>query len=289
MFWALFGLLVIVGQACNAPESTSDIPATSEPQPQGKLFIIGGGKRPPALIERLAQEAAVDGTEGYVMILPYSSAEPDSSYWYAKQQFLTLGIPTACAPLDSTQYGRPSFLDSLRHCPLIYLPGGDQNRFMQRIAGTGIAEALHAAYTESSVIAGTSAGAAVMSQAMITGNEKHYPDYNATFRNLEADNIELGEGLGFLTTVIIDQHFVKRSRYNRLFSAVMEHPELLGIGIDESTAVLVQGQQAEVVGSSQVILFRGPAEFTTQGDLIGARGITVDVLLPGETFSLKIQ
>ena len=289
---SLLLLLALGAASCNEPK-VPDAPGypegTGAEAPRGKLFIIGGGKRPPALVARLCAEAGVDSTQGYALILPYASSEPDSSYWYAKQQFAALGIATACGPLDSSQATRASFLDSLATAPLIYLPGGDQNALMAWLHRAGMVPSIQQAYQQGGTVAGTSAGAAVMSAPMITGNERHYPDYSATFRHLEADNIELAEGLGLLPGVLIDQHFVKRSRYNRLLSAVMEHPEWLGIGIDEATALLVtQGTQAEVVGTSQILLFRAPPEGTaTQNGLLGVHGITIDVLLPGEKWRLN--
>jgi cyanophycinase len=88
---------------------------------------------------------------------------------------------------------------------------------------------------------------------------------------------------------IIDQHFVKRSRHNRLISAVAEHPEILGIGIDESTAILVDKDTAEVVGVSQVLVFKNtnPKIDTSENGLLGTKGIVLDIYLPGEKFPLK--
>jgi cyanophycinase len=137
-------------------------------------------------------------------------------------------------------------------------------------------------------VGGTSAGAAVMSKIMITGNELKHPEYNSTFRNLEAENIETKTGLGLITNVIIDQHFVKRSRYNRLLTAIIEFPEMIGIGIDESTAILVKGKTIEVVGESQVVVLKNPEESSKKhNDKLGAKGILIDIYLPGEIFTLN--
>jgi cyanophycinase len=138
------------------------------------------------------------------------------------------------------------------------------------------------------VIAGTSAGAGVMSKKMITGNELRYPQYNETFKCIEGGNIEYADGLGLLKTAIIDQHFLKRSRYNRLITSVLENPDLPGIGIDESTAILVSGNNAEVVGDSQVIVFRNKSKSTKrQGNKMGANKIQLEIYLPGEKFSIS--
>ncbi|MTI20872.1 cyanophycinase [Fulvivirga sp. RKSG066] len=255
-------------------------------QDQGKLFIIGGGKRPQPMIERLVQEAGI-AQGGYGIILPMSSSEPDSSAWYARQQFLAIDIENVTG-MNFNKGDKPTSaqLDSIKNAQLIYISGGDQNKFMDIIQDTGIKEAIHQAYKNGSIIAGTSAGAAVMSKKMITGNELKHPDYSSTFRNIEADNIEIAEGLGLVTGIIIDQHFVKRSRYNRLLSAAIEYPDHTGIGVDESTAVIYDGVNFEVVGNSQVVVFRNPKNSLTKSDdLLGARNLSIDIFLPGDTFT----
>lgn len=261
--------------------------ATSKLLAKGELFIIGGGKRPPSLIKKLLETAEVSQSD-YIVILPMSSEVPDTSFMFAEAQFVELGYTNVVdyyfpkgASLSAAK------MDSLRKSKLIYLPGGDQNRFMDIIEGTGVKEAIVDAYKAGATIAGTSAGAAVMSEMMITGNELKHADYEETFRNIEANNIEIKTGLGLITTAIIDQHFVKRSRHNRLISAVIEHPDMLGIGIDESTAIIVKGNLATVTGDSQVIVFSNPkrSKKETNG-LLGAESLQLDVFLAGDKFAL---
>jgi cyanophycinase len=151
----------------------------------------------------------------------------------------------------------------------------------------GIAEAIEAAYINGAMISGTSAGAAIMSSIMITGDQKNYPDYTPTFYNLERDNMITAEGLGLIEGVIIDQHFVKRARNNRLLTAVMEYPDHMGIGIDESTAILVKNKTAEVVGESQVLVYLNKSGTSSayKGKL-GAENLRLDIYLPGQKFEL---
>lgn len=254
---------------------------------QGKLFIIGGGSRPDDLIERMIAESGIK-SGGYGVILPMSSAS-DSAVYYANEQFAERGILNVFGlNFKKGEMSSASKLDSVRNAKIIYITGGDQNRFMDVVASTAIEKAIHAAYKKGSLIAGTSAGAAVMSMVMITGNELKNPDYASTFKSIEENNIETKPGLGLIDGVIIDQHFLRRSRHNRLFSAVMEFPDHVGIGIDEGTAVLVNGKKCEVIGASQVLVIRNPAKNKlVKNGKLGAKGITVDVLLPGETFVLK--
>ncbi|MFN3555017.1 MAG: cyanophycinase [Bacteroidales bacterium] len=254
--------------------------------PKGGLFIIGGGERPDALVMRMIEEAGVQN-EGYVIILPMASELPDSAIIWSSEQFIAHGVkdvfgfnfqPDADIP--------PQWIDSLRRASLIYMSGGDQNKFMAIVKGNAIEEAIWDAYKSGAIIAGTSAGAAVMSYKMITGNELRNPDYRSTFRTIEAENMELDFGLGFLETAVIDQHFIWRSRHNRLFTLIMEYPQFKGIGIDESTAILVRGNQAEVVGISQVMVFSNPDNsYRQKNHKLGASNLVVDIYLPGEKFT----
>lgn len=254
---------------------------------EGSLFIIGGGSRPADMVMRMATESGLDSS-GYGIILPMSSSYPDTSIYYAKKQFTDLGI-NAVFGLQFKKGEKPTKakLDSIRHATLVYISGGDQSRFMDIVGGTAIEQAIHDAYNAGSMVAGTSAGAAVMSKVMITGNELKHPEYSSTFKNIEADNIETAPGLGMLKNAIIDQHFVKRSRYNRLISAVIEFPEKMCIGIDESTAIFIKDGTAEVIGLSQVLVFTNPEQSKeVKNGRLGARGLKLNIYLPGDTFEL---
>jgi cyanophycinase len=255
--------------------------------PRGKLFIIGGGDRGPELIERMIAEAGLrEG--GYAVVLPMSSSEPDSAIIWSGEAFVERGLPVVGFNFRKGEAPSAARLDSLRQAALVYISGGDQARFMDVVAGTPIETAIHDAYRDGAMIAGTSAGAAVMSAQMLTGDQRRHPEYTPTYEVLEAENIDLAPGLGLLDGAIVDQHFLARSRHNRLLTAVIEFPEVLGIGIDESTALLVEGDRGEVVGEAQVLVFRNPERSALrESHLLGARGLRVDVYLPGESFRLR--
>jgi cyanophycinase len=141
-------------------------------------------------------------------------------------------------------------------------------------------------------MAGTSAGAAVMSEVMITGEERRKVEEGHEFETLEAANIVTSEGLGFISTAIIDQHFVTRKRHNRLISLVAEKPSLLGIGIDEETAIIVAPDQTfEVVGRKSVVVYDGFRADTavTPSGLIALRGGAMHVLVEGDRFDLRAR
>jgi cyanophycinase len=254
----------------------------------GKLFIIGGGNRTDKMMNELIDLSGIRNAY-YAYILPMASSVPDSSIIWTKEDFNVTGVkriygfnflPGVAPPSDK--------LDSLRNAKLIFISGGDQSRFMSVVKNTPVMEAILQAYKSGSVIAGTSAGAAVMSKRMITGNQKRHPDTDTGFITIESDNVEIKEGLGFLTDVIIDQHFIKRQRLNRLVAVSVENPDQLCVGIDESTAIIVDGDYATVTGVSQVVVIKNPGKVKSiKEGLLGTRGLQISVYLPGQKFKLR--
>ena len=157
---------------------------------------------------------------------------------------------------------------------------------MDIVSGTPIFNAIHTAYQNGAVIAGTSAGAAVQSKKMITGNQLLQPEM-VGYKTIQPNNIEVAEGLGLIETAIIDQHFIWRERLNRLIAVCIENPKELAIGIDESTAILIKGNTAKVYGLSQVLVLNAlNAKTSTADSLLGAQNIRMDIYLPGESFSI---
>jgi cyanophycinase len=254
----------------------------------GKLFIIGGGNRTDAMMNELIDISGVR-SEGYIYILPMASSTPDSSIFWAKEDFSVTGIKKVYGYNFRAGETPPKVqLDSLRNARLIFISGGDQSRFMSVVLNTPIMEAVHEAYNHGSVIAGTSAGAAVMSKKMITGNQKKHTDPDAGFVTIESDNVEVTQGLGFLTDVIIDQHFIKRQRLNRLIAVSIENPDELCVAMDESTAIIVDGDYATVSGISQVTVIKNTNKIKyIKNGLLGTEGLQLSVYLPGQKFRLR--
>lgn len=257
--------------------------------PKGKLFIIGGGERPPAMISKLIEVSQLKGSD-HIIVLPMSSAEPDTSFFYIQGQLAkatkhSIGNLNFTAATANTK----TWLDSVRSAKIIFITGGDQNRFMKSVIGTPVFDAIHEAYRRGATIAGTSAGAAVMSRYMITGKGLVGDTiYHATFSKVVDKNIELEDGLGLISSAIIDQHFIVRSRYNRLFSAIAKFPFLPGIGIDEATAIIVSGTEVTVTGNSQVVVMRKPTGIqTTASGNIKFKSLEVSFYTDGDRFSLK--
>lgn len=150
----------------------------------------------------------------------------------------------------------------------VFFSGGDQSRLVGMIRNTPIERAVRELWERGGVVAGTSAGASAMGELMIVrgpGDESVGPD-----------DLEFAPGLAFVAGVMIDQHFAERGRIGRLVGAIAEHPRLLGIGIDEDTAIVVEGRRFRVIGSGAVYVLaaRSAPEFTLR------------VLRSGDSFDL---
>jgi cyanophycinase len=278
-------ILSIILAACIIISCHTQPNANGE-KPLGKLYIIGGGKRSPEMVQQLIDISGVDSGK-YIVVLAFASEDVDTAAYWAMKQFKDKGVESITSfyfkkgePIDSNK------IDSLVNAGMIYISGGDQSRFMDIVRGTPIAEAIHKAYQRGGVIAGTSAGAAVQSKKMITGNQLRHPEMKG-YKTIEPNNIEISEGLGLVTTAIFDQHFIWRERMNRLISVSIENPAELAIGIDESTAILVEGTKATVYGISQVLVLNASRAAVSLSDsLLGAENIKMSLYLPGQSFSL---
>jgi cyanophycinase len=259
-------------------------------QPSGKLYIIGGGKRPLTMAAEMASLAALDRPENYAVVLPMASGEPDSAFHYFRKDFVELGFERVFKfNFASVEQMTQTRIDSVRRASLIFISGGDQNRFMELVLHTPLHTAILEAYNKNgAVVGGTSAGAAVQSKKMITGRQLLHQNDESGYRTIEAGNIELSEGLGLLEGAIIDQHFIRRQRMNRLIAAALENPDELLIGIDESTALVVEGKWARVSGTSQVVVLKsGARPPSMKNSLLGGQDLLLSVYLPGESFELR--
>ncbi len=238
--------------------------------PKGHLIAVGGGAESKAITKRTLELAG--GPKARMLIMPQSSASQDSGqrstdYW-RKNGAENISVLS----LDDKEQA----LKSIKEADLIWMPGGDQNRLMKAIAGTGIAEAIRERYRAGATVGGTSAGAAVISGVMLTGD--------ADLEAIRQGNTTTSDGLDLWPGVIVDQHFVKRKRFNRLLSAVMDRPELVGIGIDESTAAVLTGNKFEVVGVGQVLVIDARQGKVSPPNAV--RDVKMHVLTTGMTFDM---
>jgi len=261
--------------------------------PKGHLFIVGGGDWPDGMMNRFVDLAARFGT-GRIVILPMASSVPEESAAEETDGFRKLGAKDVVTHmLTREQALKPESAALLDGAGGVFFSGGDQSRLTAVLLDTPIHKKLLELYEQGAVIGGTSAGAAVMSEVMITGDEVRKPEAGREFETLQAANIVTARGFGFVAPrVVIDQHFVTRKRHNRLISLLAEHPNLLGVAIDESTAVLVRPDETfEVVGAKQVVIYDpANAKFRILPNTnIAFTGLVMHALTNGDTFDLKTR
>jgi cyanophycinase len=262
------------------------------PKAKGYLFIIGGGDRTESMMRRFVELAGQFGN-GKIVVFPMASSEPEETGAALVSEFRNLGArQVESHVLTREQAMSEDSARLLNDAGGVFFSGGDQSRQMAVLRRTPVHRRLLELYDQGCVMAGTSAGAAVMSEVMITGEERRKVEEGHEFESLEAENIVTSEGLGFIRTAIIDQHFVTRKRHNRLISLVAERPLLLGIGIDEETAIIVSPDETfEVLGQKSVVIYDGSRADVTiaPSRLIGLRGAAMHVLVAGDRFDLKTR
>jgi len=278
----LLALTVTALSAC-APE------APVAPGPKGHLFIVGGGSRDEPLMRRYVELAKRSGP-GRIAIFTMASSVPLETGPGLVAEFRNYGVSDAAYyHLTREEAMDPANLKILDGVNAIWFSGGDQAKQTAVLLDTPLHARMLELYAEGCLIGGTSAGAAVQSEFMITGDEKRANSQEGSWQVIWADNVLHTRGFGFVKSAIIDQHFVTRRRHNRLISVVLENPALVGVGIEESTAVLVRPDgKYEVLGEGPVIVYdarKAQTAKTPEGRL-GGRGLTMHVLLPGDVYDL---
>jgi cyanophycinase len=220
----------------------------------GHLLVIGGAEdkyNERRILKKFLSLAGDDRAE--VLIVPVASDFPEFAADVYTQAFRNLGVANprvlrATSRQDVVQADVDKLLDGVTG---VFITGGDQMRLVSLLGGTALAERLRKLVRETNIVlAGTSAGAAGMSTSMIVrGESTSHPHKNS---------VRLSPGLGFLKNVIIDQHFTERGRISRLITAVSYNPYNLGIGIDENTAIILDGKGIlEVFGQGSTTIVDG--------------------------------
>jgi len=257
----------------------------------GTLFIVGGGQRPDYLMGKFLSLAG--GHRARILILPMASEEPLERARNFKNQLVNLGAQNVdYVIVSSATADLPENLQKLRESDAVFITGGDQNLFMAAVTGTKFLAQLKKLYAEGATIGGTSAGAAVMSEVMITGGDlsvSSAPEKGSDFAWLRSNMVETAQGLGFIYTAILDQHFLKKGRFARLISAVLDHPQLFGIGVDESTAAIIGPDgNVEVLGESSVVIVdaRTVDVKTAARGIYSGSALKLHILASGDSFSL---
>jgi cyanophycinase len=289
---AAIALAVLACTPSATPSSASSAPtASAGEQTRGTLLIVGGGSQPDTLVTEFIRLAGGAG-RATIAVVPMASGEAEESGRDKAQQLVDGGARAFVLLVDRAQAEGDSTVHLLDSVTGVWFTGGDQARLTPILSGTPLLAAMKARYRAGAVIGGTSAGAAIMTDSMLTGNQ--FRDgvdtagyFGDEFPSIARRSIEVVPGLGFLSGAIVDQHFVRRERANRLLSVVLERPSLIGVGIDEGTAVIVRPDGTwDVLGRSAALIFdaRRATVSSVGAPLLGASEVRLHVVPSGGRF-----
>lgn len=284
-------LALSAGTACAPADTGSGSSAAMPPSAGGTLLIVGGGAQPPELVRRFVELAGGPGA-ARIAVVPMASAEAATGGPEKAEQLRELGADAFVVNVTREEAETDSVARLFDGVTGVWFNGGDQARLTAALQDTRALAAIRARYDAGAVLAGTSAGAAIMSDSMITGDQLRPGEdtvgyYGDDYPRIARRSIVVARGLGFLHDAIVDQHFLKRERHNRLISAVLERPSLIGVGIDEGTALRVDPDGGwGVEGASAVIIYdaRDAAITPSTAPVLGATGIRVQLLPAGSGF-----
>jgi cyanophycinase len=265
----------------------------SSPNPAGRpglIMAIGGAEdkvRERVILRRFVEEAG--GPDASIVVLATASEFPETGERYAE---LFYGMDADTVEVlrvrnreDAIESRREVF-DVLEYATGFFMTGGSQLRISSALGGTALAAALRRRHAEGMVVAGTSAGAAVISRHMISMGESG----GTPRRRL----VQMAQGLGFAPDLLIDQHFRRRDRMGRLLTALSYNPEPLGVGVDEDTAAMIDADgMITVLGSGAVtVVDASGLRFTDshavhRGQPVAMLGLKVDFLTRGCRYDVK--
>lgn len=231
------GLLILLTTAIVSAGSAAHAQTARNLHPDGipgTLILVGGGEVPDGATELLRKNSA----EASILILADASSEPQEAAESARQWLGEHGLFNVVS-VDPGLPADEKFAETVKlieKASVVWICGGQQSRLAEAYAGSEVEDALRAMLQRGGTIAGTSAGAAIMSKVMIASGK---------------DQPEISVGWDLLPGGIVDQHFSERNRLNRSRIAVDQNPVCFGLGIDESTAVIVSGRSFQVTGKGK--------------------------------------
>jgi cyanophycinase len=255
---------------------------------KGKLVIIGGAEEREGDCSILKEFITLaGGARARIVVMTVATSLYREAMAEYKAAFKSLGIDhvEAYDVSERLDAKNEKALAALEKATGIFFTGGDQLKITALLGGTEMHDLLHEKYRKGTVIAGTSAGAAMMSNSMfISGASETNPRFGG---------MEIGPGMDFLVGAMIDTHFSQRGRIGRLLTAVAHYPQDLGFGIDENTAMIVEGREFRVMGEGAVtVVDAGAITYTnlpdiSEGDGLALYDVKLHVLPEGHRFDLE--
>jgi cyanophycinase len=261
----------------NPGEAASDRPGLSE-EARGTLVLMGGAVDPLNEAFQSFVRLADGRNGGRIIGLTTASATPEEGARLWRADFRRAGAPNVEMPIFETAHDARDreIADMIKEARGVFLGGGDQVKLVASLEGSHTLDAIKEAFRRGAAVCGTSAGAAALTELTMAGGEIDEEG------NLVEQYIGPGFGLlGFET--IIDTHFQQRRRLQRLFVVVAQSPQLMGLGLDEDTALIVRGHVGEVVGAGGVTFVDGrdSVRFDNADDIEKGRQLTLSHLRVG--------
>ncbi|HEV2844820.1 MAG TPA: cyanophycinase [Thermoanaerobaculia bacterium] len=256
---------------------------------QGNLIIIGGGERKDEE-RRILKEVARQAGSGKLVVVTVATEEPRESFKEYQKIFKELGVKNI-EHLDvrlREEAKSEERVKILEGAKVVFFTGGDQLKITSQLGDSAVYQTLERLHQEGTTVAGTSAGASVMSETMLIsgdGEESHKV----------GKLLGMAPGLGLIRDMVIDQHFAERGRLGRLLGAISQNPRQLGIGLDENTAIVVHDQESfEVIGEGAAYVLDGSdSSYSNLGEgeeeekTMSVFDIKLHVLSEGNRFDLK--
>ena len=238
----------------------------------GSLVIVGGAMRDMAIVERIIELAG--GPDAPLVMIPTAGGGAHyDQYWSGQRRFREAGATdiTVLHTYDPKVADTDEFVAPLRRARGVFFGGGRQWRLADSYLNTKTHEELLALLDRGGVIGGSSAGASILASYLIRGDTE-------TNRIMMGDHLE---GLGFLKNVGIDQHLLRRNRIFDMLEVIDANPDLLGIGLDENTAIVVQGDRFQVIGQSYAVIYDNQQRIPPDGRFY--------FLAPGDRYNLATR
>lgn len=255
-----------------------------------RLIAIGGG-------EMSDSKAALDEILNYmkkksdprIAVMTVATRESESAGTKYNNLFRRLGIKHVdVVPIEQREDAFDAgALKKVESADGLFFTGGDQLNITSLMGGTPLHTLLHERYQDGILIAGTSAGAAMMSSSMIISGESDAPP--------KVGGVEIAPGMNMIDGTVIDSHFSQRGRHGRLLTAIAHYPQVLGLGIDEKTAIVFQNGEFKVVGEGVVTVFDGrqvnytDLPYRKKDETVGMFGVCIHVLPEGYSFEMKTR
>lgn len=281
LFFAI--ILLLQFTSCSQPVQSELQYEPEKIDSKGYLVIEGGGDSTAKILQTIIKYGGADKAK--ILVVPFASETPEETGIKQSKEFQVLGCDaTNYIYCEKDEIDSPESLAKLDGVTAIFFSGGDQVVLSAYLEGTKFLEKIREIYKNGGVVSGTSAGAAIMSRVMLTGEQisdttNNTPEFNSILSN----DVETVKGFGFLNNIVIDQHFLKRKRQIRLISVLMDNPGLRGIGIDEEAAIVVKPDSSiEVIGDNHVMLFE-PYK-PTDGKSNKVTSFKLTILIPGDTY-----